>query len=308
MSLRIAFMGTPDFAVPALSALISGPHEVVAVYSQPPKPKGRGHQLQPSPVHALAERHHIPVFTPKTLRDPVEQEKFSALNLDLAVVAAYGLILPQVVLDAPRAGCVNLHGSLLPRWRGAAPIQRAILAGDAETGICLMKMEAGLDTGPVYARAALPITAQTTSSELHDDMAKLAARLLMQHLDAIAEGQLPALPQSDAGVTYAQKVEKSEARLDWRRPAIELERKVRAFTPWPGAEFELAGEVLKVIAAEVVPQSGVVGVLLDDQFTIACGEGALRLTLVQRPGRTPVDGAACLRGLHLSAGTRLIVE
>ena len=307
MSLRIAFMGTPDFAVPALAALIASPHQVVAVYSQPPRPRGRGHQLQPSPVQELAECHHIPVSTPKTLRDSAEQERFAALNLDLAVVAAYGLILPQPILDAPKAGCLNLHGSLLPRWRGAAPIQRVIEAGDSETGICLMKMDAGLDTGPVYARATLPITSTTTSSDLFESMAKLAAKLLMENLDAIAAGKLAALPQPAEGVTYAQKLKKPEARLNWALPAVELERKVRAFIPWPIAEFDLAGEVLKVLAAEVVHKKGPPGLLLDDDFTIACGEDALRLTLVQRPGRGPVDGAACLRGLHLSAGTRLVV-
>ncbi len=305
MALRLAFMGTPDFALPALQKLLNGPHEVVAVYTRAPKPKGRGHEVQKTPIHLLAEQHGIAVHTPKTLRDADEQTKFSALNLDIAIVAAYGLILPKPVLDAPRAGCLNLHASLLPRWRGAAPIQRAIIAGDTESGVCLMAMEEGLDTGGVFARGVVPITETTTGQNLHDALAAIGGELLTQHLDAIAAGTLKAVPQPEAGVTYAQKIEKSEARIDWTQPAEEIARKLRAFTPWPACDFVLGGEVYKLIKAEVVSGSGTPGTLLDNQFTIACGSGALRLLTVQRPGRGPVDGAACLRGINLPAGSSL---
>lgn len=302
MPLRLAYMGTPDFAVPALEALLASSHQVVCVYTQAPKPKGRGHQLQESPVHALAKAHNIDVRTPKTLRDAGAQAEFSGLNLDLAVVAAYGLILPKPVLEAPRAGCLNLHGSLLPRWRGAAPIQRAIEAGDRDTAICLMKMDEGLDTGPVYAGAMLPITATTSSATLAADMAKAGADLLLQHIEAIAASALPALPQSSEGVTYAKKIDKSEARINWAEPAEVLERRLRAFTPWPGLEFALGSEIIKLIRAELVYASGAPGTLLDAECTIACGVHALRLLSVQRPGRGPVNGADFLRGLHLAPG------
>lgn len=304
MSLRLAFMGTPDFALPALQALLDSPHQVVAVYTRAPKPKGRGHEVQLTPVHALAQKHGLEVRTPKTLRDADEQAKFAALSLDLAIVAAYGLILPKAVLEAPRAGCLNLHASLLPRWRGAAPIQRAIMAGDRESGVCLMAMEEGLDTGGVFARAATPITT-TTGQQLHDALAALGGPLLMQHLDAIAAGTLKPVAQPAEGITYAHKIEKAEARIDWALPAAEIERKLRAFTPWPACEFVLNGETVKLLKAELVEASGVPGTLLDAQFTVACGSGALRLLSVQRPGRGPVDGAACLRGLHIEAGINL---
>lgn len=308
MSLRVAFMGTPDFALPALQALIDMGHQVVAVYTRAPKPKGRGHEVQKTPVHLLAEQHGIEVRTPKTLRDEAEQQKFAALNLDIAIVAAYGLILPKPVLDAPKAGCLNLHASLLPRWRGAAPIQRAIMAGDAESGVCLMDMEEGLDTGGVYARGAVPITATTTGQSLHDALSGIGGELLKAHLADIASGKLACTPQPEEGVTYAQKIEKAEARIDWSLPAIEIERKLRAFTPWPASEFVLNGETLKLLRAELVNASGKPGELLDDQFTIACGQGALRLLTVQRPGRGPVDGAAFLRGLRPNANTSSLVS
>ena len=296
--LRLAFMGTPDFAVPALTALLAAGHEVVCVYSQPPRPAGRGHKLQPSPVQALAESRGIPVRTPKSLRTPEAQAEFAALGLDVAVVAAYGLILPVPVLTAPRLGCVNIHGSLLPRWRGAAPIHRALLAGDSETGITIMEMEAGLDTGPMLLKGAVPITSSSTAAELHDALAALGARLIVEALEGLAAGRLKPEPQPAEGVTYAAKLEREEGRLDWSRPAAELERRVRALNPWPGVWFESAGERIKVLAAEIAAGSGAPGTLLGDDFTVACGTGALRLTKVQRQGRAVVDGAAFLRGLH----------
>lgn len=306
MSLRLVFMGTPDFALPALQTLIDGPHEIVAVYTRAPKPKGRGHEVQKTPIHLLAEKHGLEVRTPKTLRDAGEQARFAALNADIAIVAAYGLILPKPVLDAPKAGCLNLHASLLPRWRGAAPIQRAIMAGDSESGVCLMDMEEGLDTGGVFARGAVPITASTTGQSLHDALAAIGGELLAQHLEAIAAGTLTCTPQPEEGITYAHKIDKSEARIDWSQPAEEIERKLRAFTPWPACEFVMGSEVYKLLKAELVNASGAPGILLDNQFTVACGTGALRLLTVQRPGRGPVEGAACLRGLqNMAPGTKL---
>ena len=296
--LRLAFMGTPDFAVPSLAALIAAGHEVACVYCQPPRPAGRGHKLQPSPVHALASSRGIAVRTPKSLRNPEAQAEFAALGLDIAVVAAYGLILPVPVLEAPRLGCVNIHGSLLPRWRGAAPIHRAILAGDSETGITIMQMEAGLDTGPMLLKQAVAITAASTAAELHDALSALGARMIVEALEGLAAGRLKAEAQPAEGVTYAAKLEREEGRLDWSRPAAELERRVRALNPWPGVWFESAGERIKVLAADPVPGSGAPGALLGEDFTVACGEGALRLAKVQRQGRGVVDGAAFLRGLH----------
>ncbi len=295
--LRLAFMGTPDFAVPSLRALIEAGHELAAVYSQPPRPAGRGHHLQRSPVHALASSLGLLVRTPKTLRSPEVQADFAALALDAAVVVAYGLILPVPVLETPRLGCLNIHGSLLPRWRGAAPIHRALLAGDSETGITIMSMAAGLDTGPMLLKGRIPITATATATELHDALATLGARLILEALEGLAGGRLTAQPQPAEGVTYAAKLEREEGRLDWSRPAIELERRIRALNPWPGVWFETGGERIKVLTAELVTGSGTPGDLLDQDFTVACGEGALRLTLVQRQGRGVVSGADCLRGL-----------
>lgn len=301
--LRVAFMGTPDFAVPALQTLIEAGHEIAAVYTRAPKPKGRGHDIQKTPVHLLAEAHGLEVRTPKTLREAQAQAEFAALNLDIAVVAAYGLILPKPVLDAPRAGCVNLHASLLPRWRGAAPIQRAIMAGDTQSGVCLMAMEEGLDTGGVYASGSTPITDQTTGQSLHDALAAIGSRLLREHLVAVATGQLACTPQPEAGVTYAQKIDKAEARIDWSQSAEQIERVLRAFTPWPAREFQVGPETLKLLKARIVPYSGSAapGTLLDEDFTVACGQNALRLLSVQRPGRGPTEGAACLRGLPEAA-------
>ena len=299
--LRLAFMGTPDFAVPSLAALLETGHRVVAVYCQPPRPAGRGHRPQPSPVQLFAEARQIPVFTPRSLRSPEVQGEFAALGLDAAVVAAYGLILPPAVLAAPRLGCLNVHASLLPRWRGAAPIQRALLAGDPETGVTIMQVDQGLDTGPMLLRQAIPIGAGATAGSLHDALAAAGARLIVEALDGVAAGRLVPVPQPADGVTYAAKLERDEGRLDWSMPAIELERRVRALNPWPGVWFEAAGERIKVLAAQVVPGlvpgvSAAPGTLLDDQLTLACGTDALRLVRVQRSGRGPVDGAAFLRG------------
>jgi methionyl-tRNA formyltransferase len=305
--LRLAFMGTPDFAVPSLRALIDAGHNVVCVYSQPPRPAGRGHRLQSSPVHAFAEARGIPVRTPKTLRTAEAQAEFAALDLDAAVVAAYGLILPQPVLDAPRLGCLNVHASLLPRWRGAAPIQRAILAGDAETGITIMQMDAGLDTGGMLLRESVPITPATTADSLHDALADLGARLIGPALDGLAAGRLKPEPQPADGVTYAAKLTRDDGRLDWTAPAAVIERQVRALTPWPGVWFDAAGERIKVLAAEPVAGQPArpPGTLLDDALTVACGAGAIRLIRVQRPGKAPVDGAAFLRGFPVKPGAVL---
>jgi len=306
MPLRLAFMGTPDFSVSILDALVAAGHEVVCVYSQPPRPAGRGQQLQASPMHRRAEALGIEVRTPKTLRKAEEQAEFAGLNLDCAIVAAYGLILPQAILDAPRLGCVNVHASLLPRWRGAAPIQRSILAGDEETGVTIMQMDAGLDTGAMLLKDALPITARMNAAELHGALAAMGARLMVQALPGIADGTLMPVPQPEEGVTYAAKLSKDEGRLDLTRPAAELDRQVRGLTPWPGTWIDLAnGEKLKVLDAMAVDGAGQPGTLLDTGPTLACGQGALRLIRVQRPGKGPVDGAAFLRGFPHQMGQKI---
>jgi len=298
--MRLAFMGTPDFAVPALAALAGAGHDIAAVYTQPPRPAHRGQALMASPVQRAAQALGLPVRTPLTLRDPAEQAAFAALGLDVAVVAAYGLILPAPVLAAPARGCLNIHASLLPRWRGAAPIQRAILAGDAQTGVTIMRMEKGLDTGPMLLAEATPIAART-AGELTEELADMGAALMV---DALARlDQLEAQPQPAEGVTLAPKIDKAEAQLDWTRPADMLERAVRAFNPWPGAWTMLKGERLRVLAAKVAAGEGPPGVALDDRLTIACAQGALRVTLAQRPGRPALDTAALLRGWPVPAGT-----
>ncbi|MET4895967.1 methionyl-tRNA formyltransferase [Sphingomonadaceae bacterium jetA1] len=301
--MRIIFMGTPGFAVPVLDALAEAGHDVVASYSQPPRPGGRrGRQLVASPVQARAEALGIPIRTPVSLRVAHEQNAFAELDADVAVVAAYGLILPQPVLDAPRLGCLNVHGSLLPRWRGAAPIQRAILAGDVVTGVGIMQMEAGLDTGPVRLEDSTPIGRKTTG-ELTDELSAIGARLMVRVLED--PERYPPRPQPDSGVTYAAKIDKAETRLDFTSPAIELERKVRAFVPAPGAWFEVQGERVKLLAAQCVDGRGAPGEVLDDQLTIACGEGALRAVSVQRAGRGVSSAEELLRGFPIPAGTRL---
>lgn len=308
MRLRLAFMGTPDFAVSSLRALAEAGHEIVAVYSQPPRPAGRGHKERPSPVHAFAAEQGWEVRTPKSLKSETEQAAFAALNLDVAVVAAYGLILPKAILEAPRLGCLNVHASLLPRWRGAAPIQRAILAGDRESGVTIMQMDEGLDTGGMLCTGRLPITDETTASDLHDRLAELGGKLIVDALHGVDAGDLDAKPQPDDGVTYAAKLNKAESLLDWRRSAIELERQVRAFTPWPGAVFQLGKERIKVLEAEAVEKAGPTGKVLDDTLTVACGEGALRLLRLQRPGKGAMAAKDFLNGFALPAGTDLIQD
>ena len=300
--MRIIFMGTPDFAVPALVALIEAGHDIAAAYTQPPRPAGRGKRLQPSPVQHEAESRGIEARHPLTLKEAEEQQAFAALGADMAVVAAYGLILPRAILDAPRLGCLNVHASLLPRWRGAAPIQRAVLAGDAETGVTIMRMEAGLDTGPMLLAGRTPIDGKT-AGELTAELSALGGRLMTQVLADLAAHR--EVPQPEQGVTYAAKIDKAEARLDFAQDAAAVERQVRAFAPAPGAFFELDGERYRVLAAQIAPGTGAPGVTLDDRLTIGCGAGAIRPVMIQRAGRPVMDVAAFLRGRGIAAGTVL---
>jgi len=301
--MRIIFMGTPDFSVPILQALVDAGHDVVASYSQPPRRSGRGKALTPTPVHARAEALGIAVRTPVTLRDPEAQAEFAGFGAEIAVVAAYGLILPRAVLDAPTHGCLNVHASLLPRWRGAAPIQRAILAGDAATGVCIMQMEAGLDTGPVLLRDETPIDRKTAGT-LTDELSAMGGRLMIATLADLAA--LAPEPQPDDGVTYAAKIDKAEARIDLTQDAAAVERQVRAFNPVPGAFVEIAGERIKLLSAEVLPEvSGAPGTVLDDQLTIACADGAIRPIVLQRAGRGAMATSELLRGYSVPVGTML---
>lgn len=303
MALRLAFLGTPDFAVPTLRALLSRGHDIRAVYSQPPRPKGRGYVTEPSPVAIVAEAHGIPVRTPARLRGADEHKAFAALALDAAVVVAYGLLLPKPILDAPRLGCFNLHGSLLPRWRGAAPIQRAVMAGDALSGAMVMHMDEGLDTGPVLCETSVFIH-RKTFGELHDELAALGAELMIEALDALERGEAREQPQSAEGVTYAQKILKEEARIDWTGPARALDCRIRGLSPFPGAWCELGRERLRILYAEPEDGRGEPGVALDDRLLIACGEGALRVKRLQRAGRAAMDAEDVLRGFAIPRGTQ----
>ena len=297
--MRIIFMGTPEFSVPTLTEIVSSGHEVVAVYTRAPKPAGRGQEERKSPVHLAAEGFGIPVFTPRSLKGEAEQIIFASHNAELAVVVAYGLLLPKPVLDAPELGCLNLHGSLLPRWRGAAPIQRAVMAGDKQTGVMVMRMEEGLDTGPVAVGEVIPIGPDMTAGELHDVMMRVGADLMGRALAALDRGSLDFKPQVEDGTVYARKIEKAEARIDWSRPAEDVHNHIRGLSPFPGAwfEIELAGKPVRVKAlrSTFVTGTGAPGTLLAD-LTIACGTGAVRLTQVQREGKSAMDAATFLRG------------
>lgn len=300
--MRIVYMGTPDFAVPALVALAKAGHEIAVVYSQPPRPAGRGKALRPSPVHNRAQEMGIEVRTPLSLKDAEVQAAFAALKADIAVVAAYGLILPRAILDAPRYGCLNIHASLLPRWRGAAPIQRAILSGDNLTGVTIMDMEAGLDTGPMRAKHVTPIE-DKTAGELTAELAQAGAMLMIDVLDDISLH--PPVPQPEEGVTYASKIDKAEARIDFTRDAHQVERQVRAFNPFPGAFFEYRGERFRILSAQVDEHHGPAGQLLDNSLLIGCGHGAIRPTLIQRAGKGAMSAGELLRGFEMPMGSRV---
>jgi methionyl-tRNA formyltransferase len=300
--MRVIFMGSPDFAVPTLDALVAAGHEVVAAYTQPPRPAGRGKSVKPTAIEERARAVGIAVHSPKSLKSEEEQAAFAALKADVAVVAAYGLILPQPILDAPRLGCVNVHASLLPRWRGAAPVQRAIMAGDEMTGVTIMQMEAGLDTGPMLLRRSVPI-GDKNAMQLTEELAEIGAELMKEYLaDAV---RYPPEPQPEEGVTYAAKVRKEEARIDWAFPALQILHQVRGLAPFPGAWFEVDGERIKLLDADVVEGDGQPGQVLDDDLRIACGEGALKPTLLQRASRSPMTTEELLRGFAIPKGTIL---
>ena len=301
--MRVVFMGTPEFSVAALDALFGAGHEIACVYSQPPRPAGRGKKDRPSPVQARAEALDLPVRHPVSLRDVAAQAEFSALNADIAVVVAYGLILPQPILDAPVHGCLNIHASLLPRWRGAAPIHRAIMAGDAGTGVCIMQMDAGLDTGPVLSRAPTPIGKAETTADLHDRLAAIGADLIVKTLAQLPD--LTPVMQPEDGVTYAQKIDKAEAAIDWARDAVETDRQIRGLSPFPGAWFVQDGVRIKVLGSALATGQGAPGEVLDDALTVACGKGAVRLTRLQRAGKGAQDGDVFLRGNPIPRGTQL---
>ena len=301
--MRVIFMGTPDFSVPVLDALIDAGHEVAAVYCQPPRPAGRGKKDRPTPVHARALELGLEVRHPVSLKGEDEQAAFAALDADVAVVVAYGLILPQAVLDAPAHGCLNIHASLLPRWRGAAPIHRAVMARDAETGVCIMQMEAGLDTGPVLLRRTTPIGANETTGELHDRLSTMGAEAITEALANL--DSLTPEPQSEQGVTYAEKIDKSEARVDWTRPAAEVDAHIRGLSPFPGAWTEVEDQRIKLLASTLANDQGQPGEILDDALTVACGDSAVRLLRLQRAGKGAQDAETFLRGMALPAGTKL---
>ena len=297
-------MGTPEFSVPVLDALVEAGHEIAAVYCQPPRPAGRGKKESPTPVHRRAAELGLPVRHPVSLKGPEAQAEFAALEADVAVVVAYGLILPQAVLDMPKHGCLNIHASLLPRWRGAAPIHRAIMAGDADTGICIMQMEAGLDTGPVLLREATAIGAEDTTGQLHDRLSQMGARLVTDALARLAD--LVPEVQPETGVTYAAKIDKSEAAVDWTRPAVEVDRLIRGLSPFPGAWTQMEGQRVKLLASRLGTGEGKPGSVLDDALTVACGTGAVQLLRLQRAGRGAQDAAEFLRGMPVSQGAGLL--
>ena len=301
--MRLIFMGTPDFSVPVLDALVVAGHDIAAVYCQPPRPAGRGKKDRPGPVQARARALGLTVRHPVSLKGAAEQAEFAAFGADVAVVVAYGLILPRAILDAPARGCLNIHASLLPRWRGAAPIHRAIIAGDAETGVCIMQMDAGLDTGPVLLRAAVPIGADETTGALHDRLSALGAALIAEALARLDD--LQPEPQPEAGVTYAAKIDKAEARVDWTRPAVDLDRLIRGLSPFPGAWTEIAGERVKLLGSTLAGGAGRPGEVLDEALAVACGGGALRITRLQRASKAAQDAGEFLRGRPVAPGTRL---
>jgi methionyl-tRNA formyltransferase len=303
--MRLIFMGTPEFAVPTLIELAARGHEIVAVYTRAARPAGRGMDLQRTPVEREAQRLALAVHTPKTLKDDAAAAIFRAHNADAAVVVAYGLILPKSILEAPRLGCFNVHASLLPRWRGAAPINRAIMAGDAETGVTIMKMDEGLDTGAMAMAERAPIGADITAGELHDALSRLGADLMLRALAAAERGSLTLMPQPQAGVTYAEKISKAETRIDWTRPWKQVHDHIRGLSPFPGAWFELDGVRVKALRSTKADGSGTPGTALDDRLTIACGKGAVRLTLVQRAGKQPMNADEFLRGTPVKAGTQV---
>ena len=296
--MKLVFMGTPDFSVPILNALVAAGHDVVCVYCQPPRPAGRGKKDRPTPIHARATELGLPVRHPVSLKSPQEQADFASLGADAAVVVAYGLILPQPVLDAPKYGCLNIHASLLPRWRGAAPIHRAIMAGDPQTGICIMQMEAGLDTGPVILREAMPISAEDTTARLHDKLSAQGAALIVQALDQLTD--LVPQPQPNDGVTYAHKIDKAEAQIDWKHPAVSIDRQIRGLSPFPGAWFDWRGNRVKCLESRVLNRTGSAGQILSQngELIIACGEGAISITRAQRAGKAAQDIVDFLRGFQ----------
>ncbi|CUJ82848.1 Methionyl-tRNA formyltransferase [Shimia thalassica] len=301
--MKVVFMGTPDFSVPVLDALIKAGHEIVAVYCQPPRPAGRGKKERPTPVHARALELGLEVRHPVSLKSVGEQDAMRALGADVGVVVAYGLILPQAILDAPQKGCLNIHASLLPRWRGAAPIHRAIMAGDAESGVCIMQMDAGLDTGPVLLEEKTPILAQDTTADLHDRLAGIGADAIVNALGQLDD--LAPVPQPELGVTYAHKIDKSEAKVDWTAPATEVDRKIRGLSPFPGAWCEVDGQRVKLLASRLAEGQGTAGEILDDALTVACGDGAVQLLRLQRAGKGAQDADVFLRGFPVSQGQQL---
>ncbi|SCA55642.1 10-formyltetrahydrofolate:L-methionyl-tRNA(fMet) N-formyltransferase [Candidatus Terasakiella magnetica] len=304
--MRLIFMGTPDFSVPILAALIDAGHEVVCVYSQPPRKSGRGQKVNLTPVHAYAESQGIEVRTPLNLKSEEDRQAFADLNADCAIVAAYGLILPKVILDAPKYGCLNAHASILPRWRGAAPIQRAIEAGDDVSGVTIMQMDVGLDTGDMLLVQPVPITPETTGESLHDSLSMESAQLTLEALRAVEGGFAKPQAQPEEGVTYAKKLEKGESQIDWSQNALEIDRKIRAFTPWPGTWFAKGKDRIKVIEAEIVDMDGEAGTRLDTHgLVIACAKGALKLTRVQRSGKGATDAESFLRGFDIALGEKL---